>query len=187
MSSDESLPNSDADASVRKNQARNAFALILTKLGQRDHTEKELERALLKKEYPPEAIEIAIGRAKREGLVNDARLASFIARITARSGKRGPRKVVATLRQKGVSAETAQAATKEAFSSTEEGEENTLRFVTRLLQRARGETAKDKRVRVLRSLLSRGFEMDEARRVVRIAENALMTENASDDDVNADE
>ncbi|MEO5762481.1 MAG: regulatory protein RecX [Vicinamibacteria bacterium] len=187
MSSDDSLPDSDADASARKAQTRDAFALILAKLGRRDHTEKELERALLRKEYPPEAIEIAIGRAKREGLVNDVRLAGVIARITARSGKRGPRKVVATLRQKGVCAELAQAATKEAFSSTDEGEENTIRFVTRLLERARGETAKDKRIRVLRSLLTRGFELDEARRVVRIAENALMTENASDDDVNSGE
>ncbi len=168
-------------------QARNAFALILNKLGRRDHTEKELERALLRKLFLPEAVAGAIAKAKREGLVNDERFAGLIARINARSGKRGPRRVVATLRQKGVSAEMAAAVTKDAFADSEESEGNALRFVSRLLQRAKGETAKDKRIKVLRALISRGFELDEARRLVLIAETALITENRSDDDVNDDE
>ena len=162
-------------------QARNAFAFVLAKLGRRDHTEKELRTALARKEYPEEAVEAALTKARREGLVNDERLARGLARMTARAGKRGPRRVVATLRQKGVSAETAQAVTKEAFATSEEAPLGLLRFATRLLARAKGDTRGEKRTRVLRSLLTRGFELSEARRVVRLAENALMTENTGND------
>ncbi|HRB13071.1 MAG TPA: recombination regulator RecX, partial [Vicinamibacteria bacterium] len=79
--SSEQEPN-DTDL---KAQSRNAFALILAKLGRRDHTEKELERALGRKGYSEEATAAALRRAKREGLVDDERLAGTIARINARS------------------------------------------------------------------------------------------------------
>lgn len=181
LSSDDRPQDTDRAA-----QSRNAFVLLLAKLTRRDHSEKELEQALARKGYEEGAIESALARAKREGLVNDARLADTVARITARTGKRGPRRVVATLRRKGVSAETAQAAAKEAFAASDEAGASLVRFATRLLERAKGETLKEKRVRVVRSLLGRGFELSEAKRALRIAENALMIENKSDD-ADADE
>lgn len=176
MSSENEPPASDP-----RNRSRNAFALILTKLGRRDHTEQELARALARKEFPGEVIESALDRAKREGLVNDVRLANNLARITAQTGKRGPRRVIATLRQKGIALETAQAATKQAFAASDDAETSLVRFATRLLERARGETLKEKRIKVLRSLLGRGFELSEARKALRLAENALMTENTGND------
>lgn len=176
MNSDDEPPRQDPAALTR-----NAFALILAKLGRRDHTEKELLAALGRKGYSEEAATAALRRAKREGFVNDERLARALARINARSGKRGPRRVVATLRQKGIAAATAQAVTKEAFAGSDEGETNLVRFATRLLRRAKGETLRERRVRVVRSLLSRGFELSEAKRALRLAENALMVENTADD------
>ena len=176
MSSQDKPPSSDP-----RNQSRNAFALILTRLGRRDHTEQELARALARKEFPEEVIESALHRAKREGLVNDVRLAHNLARITAQTGKRGPRRVVATLRQKGITVETAQAATKQAFTASDEAETNLVRFAIRLLERARGGTLKEKRIKVLRSLLGRGFELSQARNALRLAENARMTENTGND------
>ena len=162
-------------------RSRNAFALILAKLGRRDHTEKELATALGRKGHSEEATMAALRKAKREGLVNDERLAGTIARIHASSGKRGPRRVVATLRRKGIAAATAQAVTQEAFAGSDEGESNLVRFATRLLRRAKGDTLREKRVRVVRSLLGRGFELSEAKRALRLAENALMVENTRDD------
>lgn len=173
--------SNDPDDSDPSPEARNAFAFVLAKLGRRDHTEKELRTALARKEFPAQAVDVALARARREGLVNDERLARSLARMTARGGKRGPRRVVSTLRQKGISPETAQAVTKEAFAASEEAPEGLLRFATRLLVRAKGDTPREKRTRVLRSLLTRGFELSEARRVVRLAENALMTENTGND------
>ena len=178
MSSDSDDELSPQDLAAQK---RNAFALILAKLGRRDHTEKELERALARKGYSEEATGDALKKARREGLVNDERLAGTIARINARSGKRGPRRVVATLRQKGIPSATAQAATKEAFSGSDEGEANLIRFATSLLRRARGEALREKRVKVVRSLMGRGFELSEAKRALGIAENALMVENTGND------
>ena len=175
--------NSDDEPSAQDLVAQqpNAFALVLAKLGRRDHTEKELLAALGRKGYSEEAAMAALRQAKREGLVNDERLAGTIARINARSGKRGPLRVVATLRQKGIAGATARAVTKEAFLGSDEGETNLVRFTTRLLRRAKGETLREKRVRVVRSLMGRGFELSEAKRALRLAENALMVENRRDD------
>ena len=174
-------PEREPEEPDPRREARNAFALVLAKLGRRDHTEKELAKALALKGFSAAAAESALAQAKREGLVNDQRLADRVARITARSGKRGPRRVVATLRQKGISAETAQAAAKEAFDGSDEAATSLVRFATRLLERARGSTLKEKRVRVLRSLTGRGFELSEARRALRLAENDGMTENRDND------
>jgi regulatory protein len=162
-------------------QTRSAFAFILAKLGQRDHTEKELKAALARKGYSEEKAEASLARARREGLVNDERLARNLAGINARTGKRGLRRVVAILRHKGIPAQTAQAAAKAAFAESEEAEPSLIRFATRLLEQARGDTLKEKRLRVLRSLVSRGFELSEARRALGLAENALMIENRAHD------
>jgi regulatory protein len=160
-----------------RTQGRNAFAFILAKLGRRDHTEKELRAALARKGYSEEAAEAALGKARLEGLVNDERLARTLARINAKSGKRGPRRVLATLRLKGIAAETAKAVTRDAFATTEEAEPSLIRFATRLLSRAKGDTMKERRIRVIRALLARGFELSEAKRALRLAETALMVEN----------
>jgi len=173
--------DSESDDTDLKAQSRNAFALILVKLGRRDHTEKELERALGRKGFSEEATNVAVRRAKREGIVNDERLAGSIARINARSGKRGPLRVVATLRQKGIPKEAAQAAAKEAFNSSEEAERNLVRFATRLLARAKGDTIREKRIRVVRSLMGRGFGLSQARKALGLAENALIEENTRHD------
>ena len=176
MSSDQEPDDTDLKA-----QSRNAFALILVKLGRRDHTEKELERALGLKGYSEEAVAAALRRAKREGLVNDERLAGTIARMNARSGKRGPLRVVATLRQKGITKEAAQTAAKEAFTASDDAQTNLVRFTTRLLARAKGDTNREKRIRVVRSLIGRGFGLSEARKALGLAENALIEENTRHD------
>ena len=158
-----------------------AFAFILAKLGRRDHTEKELKAALTRKGYEEESAEAALLRARNEGLVNDERLAQTMARLAARTGKRGPLRVLATLKMKGIDRETAQAVTRQAFSGSDEAEQSLIRFATRLLQRARGDTTKQKRDRVQRSLLMRGFELSQARDALRLAENSRMTENRTHD------
>ncbi|MEO8499855.1 MAG: regulatory protein RecX [Vicinamibacteria bacterium] len=184
MSNDDEPSSADLAAPCpegRLERPRSAFALILAKLGRRDRTEKELSAALGRKGFSEEAASAALRRARREGLVNDERLAGAIARINARSGKRGPLRVVATLRQKGIAAETARAVTKDAFAGSDEGERNLIRFATGLLRRAKGDTLRDKRVRVVRSLMGRGFGLSEAKRALRLAENAVMVENRGDD------
>ena len=161
--------------------ALRAFALILEKLGRRDHTEKELVTALLRKEVPRAAVHAAIVKARREGLVNDLRLAARLARNAAGAGLRGPRRVVAKLRQKGVAAETAKAATREAYEPSEEQEALLIGLAGRLFQRARAADPRSKRLKVLRSLVGRGFELSDAKRALRSAETALMIENRRDD------
>jgi SOS response regulatory protein OraA/RecX len=169
-------PERDSESS-----RRNAFALILARLGRRDHTEHELVSALAGKGIPEDAIEHAVARARREGLIDDERFARAMARNTARSGKRGPRRVVATLRQKGIAPGAAQAAAREAFAASEEVEAGLGRLALRLFERARDSTLKGKRARVLRSLQGRGFELSEAKKALQLAENTLMIENRVDE------
>ena len=94
---------------------------------------------------------------------------------------------MATLRQNGIDRETAEAVAKDAFAASDESDSRVARFASQLLMRARGATGREKRLKVLRSLVGRGFEPEEARRVLRLAENALMTENGVDDANAADD
>lgn len=153
-------------------ESRGGFALILKKLARRDHTEKELAAALALKGYGQEAIDAALNRARRQGLVDDAAFASRLARATASAGKRGPLRLIATLRRKGIEAATAEAAAKDAFSSLEDAESRLVRLASQLLDRARGATLKEKKIKVVRSLIGRGFSLAEAKRALRLAENA---------------
>ena len=171
--------SSTGDSSA--SQSRHAFSLIQAKLGRRDHTEKELVTALQRKEIPREAIDAALAKARHEGLVDDQRLASRLAHNTAGAGLRGPRRVIAKLRQKGINAETAKAVTKEAYAPGAEQEALLAGLAGRLLQRTRDNDPRSRRLKVLRSLVGRGFELSDARRALREAETALMTENGRDD------
>lgn len=160
---------------------RRAFALALAKLSRRDHTSAELRRALSVKGYPEDAIEEALGKVTRLNLVDDLRYARRLAVQAARSGRRGPLRLIASLQQKGISTAMARAAAKEAYETSEQGAESLHRFAARLLERSRGRTLKERRIKVIRSLLGRGFSLPEARRALRIAENALMNENTAND------
>ena len=155
--------------------------MILAKLGRRDHTEKELITALSRKGIPREAIDDAIAKARREGLVDDERFAARLAQNAAGAGLRGPRRVVAGLRQKGVAAETAKAAAKRAYEPCEEHEIRLIGLAGRLFQRARASDPRSRRLKVLRSLVGRGFELSDAKRALRSAETALMIENRQDE------
>ena len=137
--------------------------------------------SLQRKEIPRGAIDAAMAKARREGLVDDARLASRMAHHTAGAGLRGPLRVIAKLRQKGIDGEMAKAATKEAYAPSEEREALLSSLALRLLQRARATDPRSKRLKVLRSLVGRGFELSDAKRALREAETALMTENRGDD------
>lgn len=141
----------------------------------------ELRAALALKGFDQDAIDAALSRALRQGLVDDQAFANRLARSAAATGRRGPLRVIATLRRKGIAPEAASAAAKAAFSSSEEAEMRLVRFATQRLGAVRGATGKERRIKVLRSLLGRGFSLAEAKRAVRLAENARMTENSGDD------
>ena len=87
----------------------------------------------------------------------------------------------AALRKKGIPGEADRAEATEDFASSEEGRANLVRFAARLLSRAKGDTIREKRARVLRSLMARGFALSEARRALGLAENALIEENTGHD------
>lgn len=147
-------------------EGRRAYALILAKIARRDHTEKEIATALTRKEFSREAIDLALARARQERLVDDTRFAGMLARQGANSGSKGPRKVLAKLRQKGIGGDLADRATRAAFADVPDRDEKLTALAERLYSRARGETDKERRIKALRSLIGRGFGLSESRRAL---------------------
>ena len=78
-----------------------AFALKL--LGLRNHSQKELERKLLKKGYTPESIEPVLERLVTMGVLDDRNFAMELIRSRSRRRPSGKLKTGAELRKKGVS------------------------------------------------------------------------------------
>ncbi len=78
-----------------------AFALKL--LGLRNHSQKELERKLLKKGYTSESIEPVLEKLTRQGVLDDRIFAMELIRSRSRRKPAGKLKISAELRKKGVS------------------------------------------------------------------------------------
>ena len=173
--------SSNGDRGSSGRDFRNAYAIVLAKLGRRDHTEKELRTALRRKLLPEGAIDRAIEKAREQALVDDVRFAERRARSAASVGVRGPRKVMAALRQKGISGEAAEAAVREAFAPSSDLDERLVSLASRTLRRARGETLRIRKTKALRSLVARGFALRSARRALDVALNAAISENPLDD------
>ncbi len=78
-----------------------AFALKL--LGLRNHSQKELERKLLKKGYETESIVSVLEKLTRQGVLDDRIFAMELIRSRSRRKPAGKLKIGVELRKKGVS------------------------------------------------------------------------------------
>jgi regulatory protein len=85
------------------NNALCAMAFALKLLGLRNHSQKELERKLLKKGYTPESIEPVLERLVTMGVLDDRNFAMELIRSRSRRRPSGKLKTGAELRKKGVS------------------------------------------------------------------------------------
>ena len=75
-----------------------AFALKL--LGLRNHSQKELERKLLKKGYTSESIEPVLEKLTRQGVLDDRIFAMELIRSRSRRKPAGKLKISAELRKR---------------------------------------------------------------------------------------
>ena len=78
-------------------------------LARREHSYLELRRKLAARDFPDELIDQALHDLEQDGLLSDARFAESFAGARMRRGQ-GPQRILAELRQRGVTESTAMEA-----------------------------------------------------------------------------
>ncbi len=136
----------------------------LAALGRRELTTRQLRDRLTRRGCAAEAIDAAIGRLTREGLLDDSRAARAFARTEARIKHRGPLRIRRSLEAMGVERDIASAATAEGFEDQPVPEA----LETALRRKLRGPLSDDRAARRLVAYLVRqGFDLSASVAAVR--------------------
>ncbi len=135
-----------------------AYTTALTLLGRRELSVKQLRDRLIRRQFPAEEVESVIERLRRDLTLDDRRVALASARMAASIKGRGRRRVLQYVQQLGVPSEVAAAAVTEVFA-----EVNESALLDRAISRRLKETpisALDARARarLIRQLITQGFE-----------------------------
>jgi regulatory protein len=128
-------------------------------LGYRDRSRAELGRKLHDRGYPAEVASAIVARLEELGIVDDQRFAASWVRSRVAQGM-GARRIARELSQKGVAAETIDAAL-----TPEASEETQLRAAVHAL-RGKVATEPRQRDRLVRRLVTKGFDLRTAIRAV---------------------
>jgi len=158
-----------------------ALTVALRLLARRDYFFQELATRLISRGFPPEDVERTVRRCAELGYLDDARLARRFVELRAPSKGWGPRRLKAELLHRGVAEEVAE----HALTSTAElGAAALARALELVERRARpgwwrlhATTA-----RVISSLVTRGFDPDDAWQAV----TKLATQRKAEHDGNHD-
>lgn len=133
-------------------------------LARRAYSRREVADRLAKKEFEPALIEAELRRLEAAGLLNESDLARVICRSRLRQGK-GRRAIVGELWRRGIVAEVAAAVLAElAAEETNEALETALAKATS--RHPRWQQLPRERAKVVRYLLTRGFDAAEVRRLL---------------------
>jgi regulatory protein len=135
-----------------------AYLTALTLLSRRELSTRQLRDRLARRKFSPDQIDAALERLTRDRTVDDRRVAVAAARIEATVKGRGRHRVAQSLQRLGVSAEVARTAIDDVFSEIDEAD-----LLERALdRRLKGVSPRDldarARARVVRHLVSRGFD-----------------------------
>lgn len=157
---DAPLTPDDADALLEQVEPDLAKEHALRLLGYRDRSIAELRRKLGDAGYPPVVVDATVGRLRELDLLDDARFALLWARSRSSAGY-GRRRVARELADKGVT----QAIAAEALDEVFDTDDQVARARQLLLGPVPG--SRSERDRLLRRLLSRGFDMSTALTALR--------------------
>ena len=146
--------------------AARAYLHALTLLARRELTVTQVRQRLVRREFEEPAIEAAVARLIAERALDDARVATAMARDAVVLKHRGRRRVLQSLRAAGIAADTAERAVHAVF-----GPLNPDTLIEAALQRRlrSGTDARDPKVRarLYRYLVGQGFEPDRVIAVLR--------------------
>lgn len=136
-----------------------AYVAALLLLGRRELSEAQVRERLARRGYEDEDIQGAVEALKAEGAIDDARVASAIARWETSTRRRGRRRVAQQMVKAGISSEAARHAIDDTFADLDEP----ALIEAALCKRLRpGLTIADDRefARLYRFLVAQGFESD---------------------------
>jgi regulatory protein len=135
-----------------------AYSAALTLLSRRELSTRQLRDRLERRGCTPEDIEQAIKRLTADGTVNDDRAARAYARTAATVKRHGPHRVLRYLQQIGVASDVARQAVDEVYG--EGGDATLLEAALQRRLRGRAPDGLDlhERARIVRHLVSRGFD-----------------------------
>ena len=132
-------------------------------LARREYSRAELSQRLARKGVPRDDVERALDELAAQGYLSDARYAQAV--VAQRSGRYGKRAIAYALREKGIAAPEASAAMA-PLAATDETADATALWQQRFGTAPANQKEKARQVRFL---LSRGYGMSIALRVLRRA------------------
>jgi regulatory protein len=149
---------------MRKNRpgkSQKAEESALRLLAQRDHSREEIRRKLQARGFSPEEIEKALGWLEKREMLDDRRFAQALAISLTQEKLLGPQRVRQKLFQKGIPAELAQEAVKNADELLAAGER--LRMVMRMKLKGRNPEGifPEERRKLAGYLRQRGFSWED--------------------------
>ena len=129
-------------------------------LSRRELSEAQIRTRLARKEFEDDEIETAVEQLRRDGTINDRRVALAAARMESTIRHRGRARVIQKLRTLGIDGEVAEAAVNEVFEEVDEGALLDRAFERRLRGQDPKHLDEKSRARILRSLAAQGFTFD---------------------------
>jgi regulatory protein len=143
-----------------------AREICLAALERRMRSRYELEQILRRKGVRPEVAAPVLDRLTEVGLVDDAAFARAFVASRQRTRPRGPRGLVAELKQRGIDPETIDAVLDD-LNADEDPVAAARRAVTPKLRSLAGRPSREVRRKAEQFLLRRGFGFETAREALR--------------------
>ena len=137
-----------------------AYATALMLLSARELSEAQLRTRLTRRQLGPVEIENAIQKLRRDGTVNDRRVALAAARMESTIRHRGRARVLQKLRQMGIDGPIAESAVSDVFEEVDEGALLDRAFERRLRGKSPRDLDEKGRARIIRGLVAQGFAIE---------------------------
>lgn len=136
-----------------------AYLVALTMLSRRELSEAQIRTRLARKEFEDDEIETAVEQLRRDGTINDRRVALAAARLESTIRHRGRARVIQKLRSLGIDGDVIESAVNEVFEEVDEGALLDRAFERRLRGKAPKDLDERGRARVVRGLAGQGFSI----------------------------
>lgn len=137
-----------------------AYTTALMLLSARELSEAQLRTRLTRRQLDPVEIESAIQKLRRDGTVNDRRVALAAARRESTIRHRGRARVLQKLRQMGIDGSIAESAVTDVFEEVDEGALLDRAFERRLRGKSPRDLDEKGRARIIRGLAAQGFSIE---------------------------
>jgi regulatory protein len=145
--------------------ADNAYLTALRQLARRELSEAQIRRRLSRRGFTPDDIDTAVARLRQDGSLDDARVATAIARSQLSLKKRGERRVRREIEAAGITPAMAERAVAEVYAEVDADA-----LLTAALDRRLGtKRLADERemARLYRYLVGQGFDAERAMAALR--------------------